>query len=75
MNNTAKGLPATSIHTAGHKTTKNQRRATRSKQLSEWAKSNVGLGSRKRMVRKMVRAQMHELAVAAKAGIKTDAGE
>lgn len=55
MNNTSKGLPATCYHRAKHKTTKNQRRATRNKALSRWANRQVGLGSAKRALRKLAR--------------------
>lgn len=55
MNNTAKGFPATNHRLTGHKNTKLQRRAHQDKAFKEWSENQVGLGARKRHLRKMAK--------------------
>ena len=51
MNNTSKGLPATSYNLAEHKTTNSKRKAKLRADLIAWSASQFGLGSRKKAAR------------------------
>lgn len=56
MNNTAKGLPATSYNLAKHKTTNSKRKAKLRADLIAWSAEQFGFGSRKRAARQAAKS-------------------